>query len=249
MQELIVITLVFLLAGYVKGVIGMGLPTIAMATLGLLLAPVQAAALLVIPSMVTNVWQFAAGQAKWATFRRLWPMLLFVCLGTWWGIGLLTASTSAWPSLWLGSVLALYALVALFLPKLSMSLHHEKWLAPIVGLLTGILTGATGVFVIPAVPFLSAMNLSKDELIQALELSFTVSTLALALSLGFHATYSKEDLLLSVLAVLPAMLGMWFGQKTRDKIDPMTFRKCFFGALFLIGTYMAVRAGYSLMGR
>jgi uncharacterized membrane protein YfcA len=71
----------------------------------------------------------------------------------------------------------------------------------------------------------------------------------LALSLGFHATYSKEDLLLSVLAVLPAMLGMWFGQKTRDKIDPMTFRKCFFGALFLIGTYMAVRAGYSLMGR
>ena len=246
MQELIVITLVFLLAGYVKGVIGMGLPTIAMATLGLLLAPVQAAALLVIPSMVTNVWQFAAGQAKWATFLRLWPMLLFVCLGTWWSIGLLTASTSAWPGLWLGSVLALYALVALFLPKLSMSLHHEKWLAPIVGLLTGILTGATGVFVIPAVPFLSAMNLSKDELIQALGLSFTVSTLALALSLGFHATYSKEDLLLSVLAVLPAMLGMWFGQKTRDKIDPMTFRKCFFGALFLIGAYMAVRAGYSL---
>ena len=54
MFELACITLVFLLAGYVKGVIGMGLPTIAMATLGLLLEPAQAAALLVIPSLVTN---------------------------------------------------------------------------------------------------------------------------------------------------------------------------------------------------
>jgi uncharacterized membrane protein YfcA len=249
MQELITITLIFLLAGYVKGVIGMGLPTIAMATLGLLLAPVQAAALLVIPSLVTNVWQFAAGSAKMATLKRLWPMLLFVCLGTWWGIGLLTASDSAWPNVWLGGVLALYALVALFHPKFSMPVRHEKWLSPIVGFLTGILTGATGVFVIPAVPFLSSMNLSKDELIQALGLSFTVSTIALALGLGFHAKYSQSDLLISVAAVLPAMLGMWVGQKTRDSLDPMTFRKCFFGALFVLGAYMAIRSGYGLVLR
>ncbi len=249
MQELITITGVFLLAGYVKGVIGMGLPTIAMATLSLLLAPVQAAALLAIPSLVTNVWQFAAGNARMATFKRLWPMLLFVCIGTGWGIGLLTSAASAWPNLWLGGVLALYALVAVFHPKFAMAMRHEKWLSPIVGLLTGVLTGATGVFVIPAVPYMSSMNLSKDELIQALGLSFTVSTLALALSLGFHASYSTPDLLLSVAAVAPAMLGMWVGQKTRDSIDPMTFRKCFFGALFVLGAYMAVRAGHGLFFR
>lgn len=249
MHELMGITVVFLLAGYVKGVLGMGLPTIAMASLGLLLAPAQAAALLVIPSLVTNVWQFAAGDAKRATFLRLWPMLLFVCLGTWWGIGYLTASASVWPQLWLGGVLALYALVALFHPKFSMAAHHERWLSPVVGLLTGILTGATGVFVIPAVPFLSSMNLSKDELIQALGLSFTVSTVALALSLGFHASYAASDLWLSVAAVVPAMLGMWVGQKTRDRIDPMTFRKCFFGALFILGCYMAIRSGLGLIAR
>ena len=70
MFELLCITLVFLLAGYVKGVIGMGLPTIAMATLGLLLEPAQAAALLVIPSLVTNVWQFLAGGSKMAKIGR-----------------------------------------------------------------------------------------------------------------------------------------------------------------------------------
>lgn len=247
MFELISITLVFLLAGYVKGVIGMGLPTIAMATLGLLIEPVQAAALLVIPSLVTNVWQFLAGGSKIATIRRFWRMLLFVCIGTGLGIGFLTASTSVWPNIWLGSVLALYAVVAVFHPKFSLPARLEERLSPVVGILTGLLTGATGVFVIPAVPFISSMNLTKDELIQALGLSFTVSTIALAVGLGLNESFSEREVLTSLLAVLPAMIGMYIGQKTRDGIEPMAFRKCFFGALFVLGNFMAIRAGYSLL--
>lgn len=249
MLELAGVALVFLLAGYVKGVIGMGLPTISMAVLGLMLEPVQAAALLVIPSLVTNLWQFWAGESKLATVKRLWLMLLFVCIGTWYGIGFMTSAASAWPSIWLGSVLVLYAVVALFHSKFSMNPRHEGWLSPIIGISTGVLTGATGVFVIPAVPFISSMELSKDELIQALGLSFTVSTLALAVGLGANASYSNSDLILSILAVAPAMLGMHVGQKTRENIDPMTFRKCFFGALFILGAYMAIHAGYGLIHR
>lgn len=247
MIEWISIACVFLLAGYVKGVIGMGLPTIAMAVLGLLLEPVQAAALLVIPSLVTNVWQFLAGGSRWATLKRLWLMLLFVCIGTWMGIGLLTSSKSVWPNIWLGSVLALYAVVAQLHPRFSMNPRYEKGLSPFIGICTGVLTGATGVFVMPAVPFISSMNLSKDDLIQALGLSFTVSTLALAVGLGFEASYSRSDLIVSILAVVPAMLGMFIGQKTRDRIEPLTFRKCFFSALFVLGAYMVIRSGLSLM--
>jgi uncharacterized membrane protein YfcA len=247
MHDLVLIVLVFLLAGYVKGVIGMGLPTVAMAVLGLLLEPLQAAALLVIPSLVTNVWQFLAGASKIATIKRLWLMLLFVCIGTGFGIRFLAAAISVWPNIALGSVLALYALIALFHPKFSIPSRFEKWLSPVVGGLTGILTGATGVFVIPAVPYISSLNLSKDELIQALGLSFTISTIALAVGLGLNASFSQRDLVLSLLAVLPAMLGMFIGQKSRDKIEPLTFRKYFFGALFCLGTYMAIHSGYKLL--
>lgn len=247
MFELICIALVFLMAGYVKGVIGMGLPTIAMAVLGLLLEPVQAAALLVIPSLVTNVWQFVDGGSKIPTIKRLWLMLLFVCIGTWLGIDFLTSSRNFWPSIGLGTVLALYALVALFHPRFSMNRRLEVRASPFIGLLTGILTGATGVFVIPAVPFISSMNLSKDELIQALGLSFTVSTVALAVGLGTHASYSESDLMISLLAVVPAMLGMFVGQKTRNAIEPLMFRKYFFGALFILGMFMALRASYGLL--
>lgn len=84
----IAITATFLLAGFVKGVIGMGLPTIAMGLLGALMPPVQAASLLVVPSLVTNVWQLAAGPNFAALLGRLRWMLVALCIGTWSGSGL-----------------------------------------------------------------------------------------------------------------------------------------------------------------
>ena len=72
----------FLLAGTVKGVIGLGLPTVAMGMLGLAMLPAQAAALLIIPSTVTNLWQLAFGGHLSALIKRLWPMLLLIFLGT-----------------------------------------------------------------------------------------------------------------------------------------------------------------------
>lgn len=244
MRDTIMIGLVFLLAGYVKGVIGMGLPTVAMALLGLMIAPVQAAAVLVIPSLVTNVWQFLSGDSKIQTIKRLWLMLTFVCIGTGFGIHFLTASASAWPNIMLGSVLAIYALIALFHPKFSITTTSEKAFGPVVGVMTGLLTGATGVFVMPAVPYISSLDLTKDELVQALGLSFTVSTISLAVGLGLSASFEQSQIIISLLAVFPSMLGMYIGQKSRNQIDSLTFRKYFFGAMIILGTYMAVHAAY-----
>jgi uncharacterized protein len=173
-ESIALIACIFLLAGWVKGVVGMGLPTVAMGALGLVMQPVQAAALLVVPSLVTNVWQYLAGPALRGIARRLATMLLLVCVGTAVGIQFLTSGVSRWPSIALGGVLAAYGLLGLFLPRLSVSTRSESALSPAVGIITGVLTGATGVFVVPAVPYLSALGFTKDELIQALGLSFTV---------------------------------------------------------------------------
>lgn len=236
------IAAVFLLAGWIKGVVGMGLPTVAMGALGLVMAPVQAAALLVVPSLVTNVWQFMAGPSKQAVLRRFASMMLLVCLGTAIGIQFLTSGSSRWPSLALGSVLTLYAVIALFLPKFSVSQKAEFRLSPIVGGITGILAGATGVFAVPAVPYLSALGLTKDELIQALGLSFTVSTVALAVALGASGSFSSENLVASAGAVVPALAGMFIGQHTRNRIEPAAFRKWFLVSMLLVGGYMAIRS-------
>jgi uncharacterized membrane protein YfcA len=213
-----------------------------MGALGLFMSPVQAAALLVVPSLVTNMWQFVAGPAKQAVIRRFASMMLFVCLGTAIGIQFLTSGSSRWPSFALGSVLALYAVSALFLPTFSVSQKAELRLSPIVGSVTGILTGATGVFVVPAVPYLSALGLSKDELIQAMGLSFSVSTVALAVALGASGSFSFGILVASAGAVGPALVGMFIGQHTRNRIEPAAFRKRFLVSMLFVGGYMAVRS-------
>lgn len=240
-EILFFIAATFLVAGWVKGVVGMGLPTVAMGALGLAMPPVQAAALLVIPSLVTNVWQLLAGPAFGRVLRRLAWMIVFVCLGTALGIRFLISDTR-WPSLALGSVLAIYALLALFLPRLSVAARHEPVLGPVIGAATGVLTGATGVFVVPAVPYLSALGLTKDELIQALGLSFTISTVALALALGASGSYPRDLAMASLAAVVPALAGMFLGQVVRDRLDPQVFRKWFFIAMLAVGLYMAIRA-------
>lgn len=241
-ETLVLIAVVFFVAGWVKGVVGMGLPTVAMGALGLTMPPVQAAALLVVPSMVTNVWQLVAGPSFARVARRLGLMMVFVCIGTALGIGLLTSGSSRWPSIALGTVLALYALLGLYLRRLSVAAPLEKWLSPWIGALTGVLTGATGVFVVPGVPYLSALDLSKEELIQALGLSFTISTLALAVGLGSAGKLTQALAFGSALAVLPALAGMFVGQALRNRLDPVAFRRWFLVAMLLVGTYMAARA-------
>ncbi|WP_414636959.1 sulfite exporter TauE/SafE family protein [Acerihabitans sp.] len=232
---ILLIGFTFLLAGTVKGVIGLGLPTVAMGMLGVVMPPAQAAALLIIPSLVTNIWQLCRGPRWTLLCRRLWPMLLAICLGTWYGTSMMTGGMAAWTSLWLGSLLIIYALVSLFNRQSRVAASAEKWLGPLVGVATGLMTGATGVFVIPAVPYLNALSLERDLLIQALGLSFTVSTLALAASLAWHHMLEFNALGLSLLAVIPALAGMFFGAWLRAVISPGLFRRCFLLGLLGLG--------------
>ena len=61
--------------------------------------------------------------------------------------------------------------------------RDEKWIGAIVGVLTGMISAATGVQVMPSMPFMQAIGMEKDELVQALGVFFTVATVALAFSL------------------------------------------------------------------
>ena len=231
----------FLAAGLVKGVTGMGLPTVAMGLLGTLMSPAAAAAILVIPSFVTNLWQLFGGPAFGPLVRRLWPMMLCIVLGTLAASTLLVVANPLWSGLWLGIALIVYALYALLAPAFTVAAQAENWLSPLVGLATGLVTGATGVFVMPAVPYLGSLNLGRDELVQALGLSFSVSTLALAIGLYWHSAFQVSQLGTSAAAIVPALLGMWLGQRLRARISPVRFRQCFMAFLIVLGIELASR--------
>ncbi|ANN66929.1 sulfite exporter TauE/SafE family protein [Bordetella bronchialis] len=228
----------FGVAGLVKGVIGLGLPTVSIALLSVAMAPAQAAALLIIPSMVTNVWQLAAGGRFVYLLRRLWTMLVGVVAGTW-AAGLwLAGRETAWAGHALGAALLVYAALGLSAVRLSVPAQAQGWAGPLVGATTGAITSATGVFVIPAVPYLQALGLDRNELVQAMGLAFTASTVALAGDLIHGGQLGGREAWASLLALLPALLGMMAGQWLRHRVSATVFRRCFFAGIGVLGLHL-----------
>ena len=139
-------TTAFLLAGLVKGVVGLGLPTLAMALLALAMPPAQAAALLILPSLVTNVWQMRPWPTLAPMTRRLWPMQAGVVVGTLGGAWLLGAPAGAWAMQALGAALVVYGLWGLSGARVSqVPAGAERLLGPLVGAVTGLVTAHGGV--------------------------------------------------------------------------------------------------------
>jgi uncharacterized protein len=239
---LVELSLVFLLAGFVKGTIGMGLPTVAIGVLTLLMPPAEAASILILPSFVTNVWQLAAGPALGRLVRRLWPLLLAAVLATvaagrWIGAVSNPATLTA-----LGAAIVLYAIISFAPLRRDVPAWHEPWLGPLIGGLTGVATALTGVFVIPAVPYLQSLRLAPDELVQALGLSFTVSTVALAAALADAGAFRWPNAGASVLALAAAIGGMLLGQAVRARLQPKAFRLWFLAGLTLLGVHLMLRS-------
>ena len=238
---LVFVLVVFVVAGFTKGIIGLGLPTISMGLLAVVLPPTEAAALLILPSLITNVWQMLDGGHLRSVLRRLWPLNLGVCVGTWGGAAFLSGLGGPYGALALGVALILYALSGLAALKLAVPRAAEAWLGPLAGVVTGAITAATGVFVIPAVPYMQAIGLQKDELVQALGLSFTVSTLAIAVTLASGRAFTWDLAWPSLAALVVAILGMRLGQAVRARLSPQAFRIWFFAGLLALGAYLAAR--------
>jgi uncharacterized membrane protein YfcA len=240
MANWLFIAAVFALAGFAKGVVGLGLPTISMGLLALVLPPAEAAALLLVPSFVTNVWQMGLNAGLGPIARRLVTMMLGVCLGTWAGAGLLSNAHGGWGIPLLGLALVAYAVTGLMSVRFSVSARTERLLSPLIGSATGLVSAATGVFVIPAVPYLQALGLEREDLVRALGLSFTVSTIALAVNLGSIGALETSLIPLATLALAMAALGLLLGQSVRRRLRPETFRRWFFASLLGLGAYLAL---------
>jgi uncharacterized protein len=106
----------------------------------------------------------------------------------------------------------------------------------------GAITAATGVAVIPAVTYLQGIGLEKDDLVQALGLSFTVSMLALAVNIVRAGVIGGPLVVATLAAVTASIVGMWIGQTLRSRLPPLAFRRCFFGGLLLLGLYLIAGA-------
>jgi uncharacterized protein len=245
---LVFIALAFLLAGFIKGVLGLGLPTVAMGLLALTMPPGQAIAIVIVPAILTNIWQTFVGPYLRDILRRLWPLMAGTVVGIWLNAGLLTGPYASYGTVVLGVLLVIYALLGLSKISFKVARRDEKWIGGIVGLITGAVSAATGVQVIPSMPYLQAIGMEKDELVQALGIFFTVATVALAFNLTAAGLLTAATALPGAVAMAAAFAGMFIGQAVRTRMQPEVFRRWFLIAMILLGLYLAVSAVLKIHG-
>jgi uncharacterized protein len=245
---LIIIGAAFLLAGFVKGVIGLGLPTVSMGLLAVTMAPGQAIAIVIVPAIVTNVWQTFGGPYLRDITRRLWPLMAGTVIGIWLNAGLLTGPYAPYGTVILGVLLILYAVMGLSRVQFKVAPRDEKWIGGIVGVVTGLVSAATGVQVIPSMPYMQAIGMEKDELVQALGVFFTVATVALAFNVTASGLLTAATALPGAIAMAASFAGMFIGQAVRSRMQPEAFRRWFLIALILLGLYIAGNALIKING-
>ncbi|MGJ5181983.1 sulfite exporter TauE/SafE family protein [Bradyrhizobium oligotrophicum] len=239
---LIFIALALTLAGFVKGALGLGLPTISVGLLAVAMPPGRALAIVIVPAVITNIWQTFAGRYLRDIARRLWPLMVGTAIGICLNAGALSHASTHYGNIALGVLLIVYALFGLTRYAFKVAERHEKWVGGIVGLITGLISAATGVQVVPSVPYMQAIGLEKDELIQALGVFFTVATVTLAFNLTSSGLLSTATALPGAIAMVCAFLGMFVGQAARSRLPAEAFRRVFMIAMILLGLYLAVSA-------
>ena len=228
----------FLLAGFVKGVVGLGLPTISLALLTALLDLPTAMALLVVPAFCTNIWQGFIGGHLAILLRRLWPLLLTLIPFVWAGTVLSNLFETTILTRILGGLVVIYAALSFRSIPCSISLPLQAWLGTLCGAINGILTGLTGSLFLPGVMYLQAIGLSRDQLFQAMGLLFALSTLALGISLQETGRIDTGLWQISGFALFPALFGMHYGKIFRDYLSDDLFRYVFLSGLALLGLYI-----------
>ena len=108
------------------------------------------------------------------------------------------------------------------------------------------ISAATGVQVIPSMPFMQAIGMEKDELVQALGVFFTVATVALAFNLTSAGLLTAATALPGAIAMACSFAGMFIGQAVRSRLQPEAFRRWFLIAMILLGIYLAGSAIYEI---
>ncbi|MEK7688386.1 MAG: sulfite exporter TauE/SafE family protein [Pseudomonadota bacterium] len=236
-QDIVFGLSVFLLAGTVKGLVGLGLPTITIALTSLVLPLTESIALIALPTIFTNVWQAAIGGQFRIIARRQWPLIVPLAISLYLTMWLVGQKGPNWAFLVLSAVLIVYSGLGLLRIRLHIHADLERPLAPAIGVISGFVAGLVGVPIIPLMPYLQGLDIKSSELVQTLGVVLCATSLTLTASLLFFGLLDGPRAIVSAAAVVPALAGMWVGQQIRLRLSVEQFRLAVFWALLLTGLY------------
>ncbi len=234
----------FAIAGFAKGVTGLGFSTTCLPFLVLAAGLETALAVVLVPSITSNLIVMRSAGGIQQTFRRFLPVYLAMPLGILLGLWILTTWQATVGTAVLGLVLILYACFGLARPNWRLDPELGRVLRFPVGLTTGTVNGLTGSQLIPVMPYLLSLDLAPAIFVTAINIGFTVSSLTMAAGLGSLGILTWQTGAISVLGLIPMYAAVNLGSRLRDRLAPELFRKVVLLTLMALGLLILARSLY-----
>lgn len=235
------ILLAYVVAASIKGLTGIGFSTSCLPIMALRLDLTVAIPLVIIPSIVSNIAVMVQAGRFCEAVKRFWPLYLASVPGLLLGLTLLVAIQVATAKAILGLVLIVYAGWALANKPASLSDKSERLLKAPAGFVTGFVNGLTGSQVMPSLPYLLSLNLPKNDFVQTINISFTLSSLVMMLGMNRLGYLPPNTLLLAVAGLVPVLLTLHFAGKLQKRLSGESYRKLVLGFLLFMGVTLLLK--------
>ena len=220
----VALLLALVFAGTAKGLIGVGMPIVAMPLVSHVIDLPAAVALLSIPLVLSNLRQAVEGGGTLAALRQMAPLLLGFCLGIVVGVKVLMSLDASWLKPVVGCALLLAGITAVAKPELTLSPREERVVAPIAGALGGIFGGLAALSGPIVFVYLLATSRDKNLFVKHASLYLVFASTVLLLVMSSHADVSLADAGISLASALPVLAGMALGSKVRPYVSIRLFR-------------------------
>ncbi|MEL6289980.1 MAG: sulfite exporter TauE/SafE family protein [Pseudomonadota bacterium] len=238
----------FLFAGFVKGATGLGFSSTCLPFLVLALGLERAMPLVLVSSIASNAMVHVQAGAVRETVSRFWPMFLGLMPGLALGLWLLAHVNLVIAAGGLGVVLMVYGVWTLGHIDAQLPARLSYGLRVPVGVATGLVNGVTGSQIMPVLPFLLAQPLRREIFLQAINISFTLSSIVVAVGLWKIGFLTGELAFWSVAGTLPAALGVAAGTRVRNQLGSQAFRRAVLLTLIGLGALLVARASGVAVG-
>ena len=221
--------------GTVKGIIGIAYPMVAVSLMSSLIEVPTAVVLVILPSVASNLWQSGVTRGSWALVGRFWPVILPLGIGLWWSAGMMAEARPKNLFIALGILVMAFSVLSLYTPHLPVPRRAEHWAGAAAGVLSGLMGGFSTIIGPPIIMYLVALDLEKEVFIRSIGLIFLSGSFMLAVFYWAHGVLHPGNIVWSISACLPVVLGYGVGQWVRGYVNQDMFRKLLLGALILVG--------------
>ena len=218
---------VTLVAGVIKGAVGFAMPLVMVSGIGMLLDPQTTVAAIILPIVATNLVQTfrtGIGPAVEAA-REHWLYLLLVSLAILAFGQLLPRIDTRTFSLILGIPVTILSLVQLAGWHPHIPAGRERAAEVVAGLLSGALGGLAGTWGPTTVLYLLALKVPKRKSVIVQGVIYGTGSIALLAAHLISGVLNERTAPLSALLLVPGLLGIWFGLRIQDRLDPVRFRR------------------------